>query len=272
MIRSRAILIALLTGGVLCSAALGVTPSPERDPEIQARIDAVVRAVVDEPDAVEERVQDLRHAPAGGREGLLVQLALFLADSDGTEEAMVGALLVQALEFTPEEKLAAVLPHLEADSASLRKVLSEILGTIDRPEGGTPDFELYEQWLWQHGREPGAALIRYMYRVSAGAALESMTRVFGDEGAAAANPAGVTVLEALVAGHEGLTPWSEGERVRAGEILDRLAGDASWWVRLYVAATLAREPELGTAALRTRLSADEDALVRSVARPAASPR
>jgi len=264
MIRSRA-MIALLTGLVLCSMALGAAPCPERDEAIQARINDVVTAMVQDG-TTGEQVEALRQAADGRREALLVQLALFLGDSESTEESSVGALLVQALEFTPDEKLTAVLPHLDAEPASLRKVLTEILSTIDRPDGGTPDFAFYEQWLRQHGREPSAALIRYMYQVSPGMALAGMTRVFSGEGTAAPNPAGVSALETLVARHEGLLPWTEGERADAGEVLDRLADDPSWWVRLYAAATLQKETGLGTPALRARLAADQDALVRSVAR------
>jgi hypothetical protein len=265
-------MIALLTGVVVCSMALGATLTPERDPEIQDRIAAVVTAVVEEPDAIDERVQDLRLTAADRREALLVQLALFLSDSSGTEDAMTGALLVRALEFTPEEKLSAVLPHLEAEPAALRKVLAEILGTIDRPDGGMPDFEFYEQWLWQHGRETAAGLIRYMYRVSPGEAVNSMTRVFSDEGATAADSPSVAALEDLVARHDGLSAWPEGERAEADELLDRLANAPSWWVRLYVAATLQKEPDLGTSSLRSRVADDRDPLVRSVARGANPPR
>jgi hypothetical protein len=207
MIRSRAT-TALLTGLVFCSMALGATPSLERDDAIQARITDVVTAMVQDG-TTHEQVEALRQAADGRREALLMQLALFLDDSESTEESMVGALLVQALEFTPEEKLTAVLPHLETEPASLRTVLAEILGTIDRPDGGTPDFAFYEQWLRQHGREPNAALIRYMYQVSPGVALAGMTRVFSDNETAAANPADVAALEALVAKHEGLSPsWN----------------------------------------------------------------
>lgn len=264
MIRSKAT-IALLAGLVFCSMALGAVPSPERDDAIQARITDVVTAMVQDGTS-QEQVEALRQAADGRREALLVQLALFLGDSESTEESMVGALLVQALEFTPEEKLTAVLPYLETEPASLRTVLAEILGTIDRPDGGTPDFAFYEQWLGQHGREPNAALIRYMYQVSPGMALAGMTRVFGDDEPAGPDPGDVASLEALIARHEGLLPWTEGERADAGAVLNRLAEAPSWWARLYAAATLRDEPELGTSALRARLAADQDPLVRSVVR------
>ena len=96
MIRSRAT-IALLTGLVLCSMALGAVPSPERDDAIQARITDVVTAMVQDG-TTQEQVEALQQAADGRREALLVQLALFLNDSESTEESMVGALLVQALD------------------------------------------------------------------------------------------------------------------------------------------------------------------------------
>jgi hypothetical protein len=272
MISSR-IMTALLTGVVLCSVTFGATPLLERDPDIQERIDAVVTAAVEAPDITGQRVEELRQATDGRRETLIVQLALFLSDSTSTEEAMVGASLFHAFGFTADEKLAAVLPHLEAEPDSVRKVLAEILGTIDRPDGGAPDFAFYEESLRQRGRDPAAALIRYMYQVSPGAALASMTRVFGGGGESApTNLADVTALEALAEKHDGSVPWSKDERARAGGALDRLAGDPSWWVRLYAAEMLRNEPELGTPALQGRLAADEDPLVRSIARMTPSPR
>lgn len=253
MISSRAT-IALLTGLLVCSLAFGATSALERDTEIQAKISAVVAAVTEQPDTVEARVQELQHAADGRREAVLVQLALFLSDSDSTEEAMVGASLLHGLGFTAQEKLDAVLPHLETEPASLRKVMAEILGTVD--------IGFYEQVIGEQGRERYAALIRYLYRTSPPAALAAMTRVFGDGRAVPDTSA----LDALVAKHDGLLPWSDGERADAEGMLDRLSGNPAWWVRLYAAAVVQQQPELMTAAHRARPESDPDALVRSFAR------
>jgi hypothetical protein len=102
--------------------------------------------------------------------------------------------------------------------------------------------------------------MRYMYEVSPAAALASMTRIFGGKPVT-----DVEELEAELARHEGLVPWSDAERIRASGSLEQLAQDASWWVRMYSAATLRKAPELATESLQARFSADPDPLVRSMA-------
>ncbi len=261
-----AVLVLASIQGARCGdrSAAGLKP----DPEFQASIEQAVAAVVKEQDAAPERIERLQKIAAGRRETLLLQMALYLEGAAGTEESMAGALIVQRLAFTPEEKLEAVLPHLETAGPGLRKVFTELLGTIDRPEGGEPDFRLYEARILKDKGSPPPALIRYLYEVSPDAALRSMSRVYGGKevghDAEAGNVAG---LQELLARDEASPTWSSEDRSRARAALDALSRDRDWWVRLYVAAVLNRVPDLATPALRDRLRDDPEALVRDAHLP-----
>jgi hypothetical protein len=263
-----AALVALLpSGGAACGE-----PAPaalRADPEIQARIAGAAAAIVRQDPAAAERFDDLRAAGEGDRIALLRNLALFLSEARGTEQSMAAALLVDRLEFTPDEKLDAVLPHLDAADTDLRRVLGELLGTIDRPDGGDPDFGPYESRLRGRRDDPPVALVRYMYEVSPEVALASLTRIHA--AGAATPPRPLRDLQGLLADRDGNAPWSAAERERAVADLEALARDPAWWVRLYAAAVVARDPDLETPQLAARLAADPHPLVRGSSRPAPSP-
>ena len=115
--------------------------------------------------------------------------------------------------------------------------------------------------LTPHGR---VAVQAALDQVSPRAALASMTRVFADESGQRLEPAALEPLQSLGARHETILPWSDDDLSRGREILGRLSRDPSWWVRLYVAATLEKTPDLATPSLQARLADDRDPLVRSV--------
>lgn len=249
---------------VVCAPPPAVRLDPE--PELQARIEQAVVAIVRQDDSAGERIEALREL-AGGRRGmLLLQLALYLKGSGGTEQSMAGALILHRLEFTPDEKLDAILPHLDAAEPRLRRVFTEILSTIDRPEGGEPDFSFYEARISREKRTPPPALIRYLYEVSPDAAVRSMERVFGGFGGkdagrdAAASK--FSDLRELLTRRETSLSWSAQDKSRAQTALEELSRDPAWWMRLYVAAVLKRDHELATPAITERLRNDPDSLVR----------
>ncbi|MFQ5768186.1 MAG: hypothetical protein ACE5ID_09420, partial [Acidobacteriota bacterium] len=112
------LLLLLLKGG---TAAVEPGAQVPPDPQFQARIAAVVNAMVRKKEAVQERLEQLDEIAKARREKLLQQLALYLSRSGGTEESMGGALLLRHFQFTPDEKLEAVLPCLESRDPLLRK-------------------------------------------------------------------------------------------------------------------------------------------------------
>ena len=256
--------------GPLLAAGAGTPPPsiPAPEPRTQARIEAAVSAVALQQADAGERVEALREMGKGNRGSLLLQLALYLGRADSTERSMGGALVLQQLEFSAGEKLDAVLPHLDTSDPRLRRVFTEMLGTIDRREGGEPDFTLYETRLRDEGRQPPPALVRYLYEVSPEAALASMERVYAGEGA---HPPGrkpgmspTSLPDALVHrdASRPLSAWSAADRERVRSALESLGGDAAWWRRLYAAEILRGYPELATPAMMERLKHDPDALVR----------
>lgn len=262
MIKVKVILagwLLVLSAGVI--RAEPAAPGLEADPPMQERIQATVSAIVKEDPAVQDRFEDLRALAGTDRHSLLLQLALYLERSDSTEESMGGALILDRLEFTPDEKLDAVLPHLAEAEPGIRRVFTEILGTIDRPDGEEPDFSLYEDRLDKDRRPPARELIRYMYEVSPAAALGSMSRVYG-EGNARQSAEAVRDLEAILARHEVSPTWGKGDRTQALEILDALSRDPAWWVRLYAAETLSRNRAITSPEITGRLENDPDPLVR----------
>lgn len=244
---------------IYSAGAIGADAVPEADAGIQERIERTVAAIVAQDPAVQERFEELR--AAADRRSLLLQIARYLARSGSTEESMGGAVILHRLEFTADEKLEAILPHLEEAEPGIRHVFMDLLGTIDRPDGGEADFSVYESRLRADRRPPTRALILYMYEVSPAAALESMSRVFGDRTA----PRGrATDLQDLLDRYEASTSWEEDDRRQALGILDELSRDPAWWVRLYAAETIGRHAELATPETARRLRNDPDALVRAV--------
>jgi hypothetical protein len=252
-------LLALFALAGLSFAADAKAPLPEarwQEP-IQQAVAAVVRQ---DQDAV-QRLEALRDQGRGERGTLLVQLALYLEASRSTEQSMGGAILLRELAFTPEEKLGAILPHLEEARPGLRRVFTEMLSTIDRPEGGSPDYTLYEETLRARRDAPPAALVLYMLEVAPDATLLSLERVFGGREGTLPRAA-VRLREALAAGA------SPDGAPRARAALQELARDPAWWRRLYAASILASHPGLASPGLASELAEDPHPLVRRVALPA----
>ena len=249
------------TQGPACADAPVSALQPDR--QIQEQIDRAVAAVVNDGDA-REQLDRLRDMASGRRDVLLLQLAIYLKGSGSTEESMGGAVLLHGLDFSAEEKLQAVLPHLGTDDPELRRVFTELLGTIDRPGEGEPDFGPYEARIRRDEGEPPAELIRYMYEVSPDAALGAMTRLYG-RGAAPARE--IQEVQDLVARREASLRWSDEDRSAAQRSLERLVRNPDWWVRAYAAALLAHDAALRTEELTAPLVDDRSAVVRGLAPP-----
>lgn len=251
-----------LVDGFILAAVLAVTTAapaePVPQPAVQAQIEQAVAAVVRQDTAAQEEIDALGR---GGRKDLVLQLALYLERATGTEQSMAGALIVRSLAFTPTEVLDAAEPHLLGARPELRHVLTEMLATIDRPEGGAPDFGIYEERIRRLGSAPPQGLIKYMFEVSPDAALASMGRVF------VLAPASPATSEDLAAIHGVLEkPRSpQNDRARARTALDALSKDTVWWRRLYAAAVLRAQPSLATPEIAARLQGDSYPLVRMTA-------
>ncbi len=249
----------------LCAMAVlaAMQARPRADAGVQERIEKAVDAVVRQDAAAGESFEALRQLAMGRRSEVLLQLALYLSKSTGTERSMAGALILQRLEFTPEEKLDVALANLESDDSALHRVLTEMLGTVDRNQEGVPDFSVYEARLRKDSLSPPPVLIRYIYEASPDAALRSMERVYGGARAGAT----LGTLQEILSRRDASTAWSANELVQARDALEALGADPAWWRRLYVATLLRRNPELATPALTDRLRNDSSQLVRDALAP-----
>ena len=259
----------LTTVSLLVLAALPWAPCTasglEADAGVQAQIRAVMDAIVDEDASAAAELETLRGL--AGRETILLQLVLFFEASTSTEESMSGALIFHELGFTEQEKLDAILPHLGTENAARREALADVLSTIDRPDGGKPEFAFYVEWMKRSG-PPSTPLVRYMYEVSPQAALAAMAALYGE---GVRRPRALTRVQDQVADAEALLRWTEDDRLDARSGLKTLAKDPTWWVRAYAAAVLAEHEELRTKALMASLADDENDVVRALAKDASMP-
>jgi hypothetical protein len=254
-------LVVLLATTAPCSAMPAGTP--EARPAAQARVESLVMAIVaknrGEPAAdLPAMAEQLQRSMDDDREALLLQLVLYVSAKSGNERMMGAALLIDSYSFTNEERIAALVPHLETDDPRLRDVMWDVLSTVDRPQGGRPDFGPYETVLRASDPAP-AGLTRYLYEVSPIDALDVMARTHAADEASVTAVRRARGLEELRARQEpGAGLGSERAR---GEI-DALSRDAAWWVRLYVAYFLRARPDLGSPVIVERLRSDEHELVR----------
>jgi hypothetical protein len=240
------------------SLAASTAAEPVRDPQVQARLEGIVEAVVASAPDVADRIDHL-DAAAPSREELLLQIALFLSDAGGTEEAMTGAIVLHRLAFTPDEKIAAIVPQLGTDDEPLLRVLDDLLSTVDRPEGGAPDFAPYLPRL--RGEAPPEGLLRYLYTVDPGRAVDAM--VTADPRRKPDSDVAVVETVRREQGRGGTADPTALDRSRAA--LDRLSRSPAWWLRLYAAAVLEVAPSLADPGVAARLARDENAVVRRLA-------
>jgi hypothetical protein len=237
---------------------------PAADPRSQAAIAEAVSAVARQEPEASARLESLRALGRDARGPLLLQLAIFLRDATGTEQSMAGALVFHELRFTPREKLDAIVPGLDAAGPEMRRVLTEMLSTVDRPQGGEPDFRVYEETIRARGDSPPEGLILYMCGVSPEATLESLERVYG--GASPRSPAASGALTTLRASlSESKRTGSVDATAKARAALDTIGRDPAWWRRLYAASVLRAHPELAGEVLISRLTRDPHPLVRRAA-------
>jgi hypothetical protein len=243
---------------------------------LQPAIEAALGAIARQDEDAGERVDALETLAEDGREELLLQLALTLDGSTGTERSMVGAILLRRLAFSPDETIDALVPRLDAAGPGLRRVMTEWLGTIDRREDGGVDFGAYGTWLRRRGGPPPVPLVRYLYDVSPGEARRLLRGIpDGTIGKPGTDDA-VEILETLRRGRDVSRTLTGDERDRAGRALETLAQSPAWWDRAYAAALLARDRDLGPVDLAHRLADDPDPFVRAARtgtppRPAAPP-
>jgi len=160
---------------------------PVVDPPVQAQIQRTVRAIVDvaaggSEAVVLDRIERLVALVDADRERLLLQITVFLSVSKGTELTMGGALLLDHLAFTDDEKIAVVSPQLETTDEPYKRMLHQLLASVDRDQRGVPDFDPYLPFLRERLDNPPLPLIRYMFELSPELTIRTLRRVKSDGG------------------------------------------------------------------------------------------
>jgi len=238
----------------------GGSPNPAHDRGImdQAILDCLdndvqndIRKVAIELMKVKERsklTETMSPLSKFDRVHLVQQVLLFSrAGAQGEEEGYGAMVLFGELRPSNEELVSAVASWIDTSDPRFRKMIRDILWEIDserqyKSKGVMPDYTWYESWIAGHTNASAVGLIRYMYGRSPDAALMSMARVYGTK------TSETEVLASL-----------KGDPKAA---LQSLADRPEWWVHLYVAETMKKQPQLRDAVILKRLETDGHPLVK----------
>ncbi len=244
-----------------------------RDTDIQTRIDRVIRSVMDEKTgrpgivaAIDKELVDI----ATKRPEDLVRQLLYYCENEDSERAQHAMHLLYSLRI-PESSIAlAVLPYLETTHPGLRNEIESLLRTVegaDRMESRL-DFSHYLVGIRLNPDNPPLALIRRMYQRSPSSALLAMSQVFTPWKEYTRHKevlwAEHAVADTVWKHEHGFLDKMTVEPEAAGQI-EKAAGDAQWWVRLYAAEIMRQHPGFRRDDLLQRLAKDDHQLVRESA-------
>lgn len=239
------------------------------DPAIQEKL----AQIFSDPDLIEEsvgmeeafdRVTSIVGLTDTNRLDLIVQIAYFAENARNMDEAMGSAALFHYYNFSSDEKLKAILPYLGEKDLKIRGMLIDMLGTIDSPQGGEPDFSFYRSVIEAEKLDPPRELIKYMYEVSPKVAVITLANIYVNDSSEieTLRQATEVIQDAIVT----LERMGDEEFRRvlpaASEQLGILSQNEAWWVRLYVAEIIRHVPELQTDELLDLLGSDSNELVR----------
>lgn len=183
---------------------------------------------------------------AGGINAFAGQLIYFKASATDTPEAMLPLMVISYMSYPPDEITAALIPYLELEDENIAKETAELLAGFDyNKEQRTFDFQRYEQILHDANGKLPDGLIRYMYDRNPETALAVMGRVMGKTSPQA--------------------ELCEGLKDDPKAALQSLANRPEWWVRLYAAEILKKNPQLRDLTILKKLEQDVHPLVREQA-------
>lgn len=157
----------------------------------------------------------------------------------------------------------AVVPYLGTKDLELRKQLLWLLNLIDYRGILKVDYGEYESCIKDVKDNPPQALIQYMYEKLPGEALLSLMHVYmkepkNEESIVQAESA---IREDIKKREFGSVEESSKVGLDVKEALNKLSKNEQWWVRLYVAEVIGREPVLRSPEILERLKKDTSPLV-----------
>lgn len=232
-IRLLVLLLAVTSGGVVAeqnSEEFSIKPNQE----VQSLLQALSSANAQErqkmfPAGTEEEFKETLisiQEKAGGVQELVRQLLYFSVHAQDTRQGMLPLVLVEQLNISEDDRVAAIIPLLNTRDQSVLKQAYEWLQVVDF-DSETQEFRFsrHENVLRRKSVDVPNGLIKYMYAKSPDAALSSLANVYLDKDEAKA-----------------LVDQVKGE----DEVLAvvRLSKRPEWWAKLYAAEKMKQNPKL----------------------------
>lgn len=159
--------------------------------------------------------------------------------------------------------IEAVVPYLETKDIELKKQLLWLLNLIDYRGVQKVDYSEYEIYIKSKKDNLPQTLIQYMYEKLPGEALLTLMRIYMKE---PESREFITQAEQIVDNDirkRFFCPVEKRDKVgaEAEKALNDLSKNDQWWVRLYVAEIVGREPVLRSPEILDRLRKDTNPLV-----------
>lgn len=271
---------------LLCFCNIGVTAVPKDAQAMQqctissnAVVQSEINRIIDlcannatSEDTAKQAIEAFLSFKGLDRRELLLQTLLsYKGDADHREnpqgEILKRTLIFRLAEGIPEQDLVALLvPYLEAttEPQMQHNLMMPLNAILFRNGRHRPDFKKLEPFLATKKASPPTNLItRVMLQNNPHAALNTLAEVYAE------SPDEKKLLQATAPTVQKASEATRGHMPNSGEMRDvamsELAGLSNrkeWWVRLYVAAVMEKEPYLRTPELVKKLEQDTDPLVR----------
>ena len=198
---------------------------------------------------------------------MVPNLIYYSSRGQNTKEWIAVAGIIQHLSIGERQILSALLPYVGAEDELFRKELEKWIVDLEPGFREQHGFEYIYFGGYAHQKKwPPRNAVEFLFRKRPGAALLTMTRYY-HTGPETEKTRAIKWAEYCVRHVLALKSFHRGDKLPeatkdAVKALDELSQSDEWWVRLYVAEILSQHPEFRTKAMDTRLSFDNDELVR----------
>ena len=179
-------------------------------------------------------------------DNILLQTLLYRQDvlDDANKERAARVLIGVLVPRVPEDRLiqTVVQAFERATDNEIKKGLRMLLGPVILKHTTKPDFSAFVSFLRDNKDAPPFAFIKFMFHLEPEAATLTLARSYSGDAAA-------TELADKLKGDPKVA-------------LQSLADRPEWWVHLYVAETMKKQPQLRDAVILKRLETDDHPLVK----------
>lgn len=218
------------------------------DPAVQAFLQGMLsedegRMFDGDEEDLQKVLQELNALVGGDHARLVSQFLHFMADAKSMKEGMLPPALTSLMSISNRDIALGLLPFLDAADSKLRKeALDTLAGSVESDRATHErSFKTYRGILEDLGFDRFPSLVPHMYEIDP--------------------ERGLRTLAAVISGDDGASRLLEQDIDRDPETLRRLSNRPEWWIRLYAAAVLARNPQLGEDVLE-RLRNDSHPTIR----------